>query len=201
MQFARASKPCGSEQSEYRQRCQGVQVSDGLGSQRFSWRFSYSTSNLHRVALPCGLAGDSCSSRNASSGARDVEINSEFKLVGLGGLQCKLTEAERVRRPSRLVDDTCDACETRAAREGIGVPAGRNSQSIGRGVRGCKLVMVSAVSASSWRLRGRRARARTFERRAVRHVDACETRAVREGIKRPCGGTVEGSAELSGVQS
>ena len=23
--------PCGSEQSKYRQRCQGVQVSDGLG--------------------------------------------------------------------------------------------------------------------------------------------------------------------------
>ena len=27
--------PCGSEQSKYRQRCQGVQVSDGLGGQRF----------------------------------------------------------------------------------------------------------------------------------------------------------------------
>ena len=28
-------RPCGSEQSKYRQRCQGVQVSDGLGGQRF----------------------------------------------------------------------------------------------------------------------------------------------------------------------
>ena len=27
--------PCGSEQSKYRQRCQGVQVSDGLGGQGF----------------------------------------------------------------------------------------------------------------------------------------------------------------------
>ena len=33
------------------------------------------------------------------------------------------------------------------------VPAVRNSRSIGRGVRGFKLVMVSAVSASSWRFR------------------------------------------------
>ena len=44
----------------------------------------------------------------------------------------------------------------------------------------------SAVSASSWRFRGRGARARTFERRE-RDVDACEALAVREGIQRPCG--------------
>ena len=28
-------RPCGSEQSKYRRRCQGVQVSDGLGGQHF----------------------------------------------------------------------------------------------------------------------------------------------------------------------
>jgi len=28
--------PCGSEQSKYRQRCQGVQVSDGLGQHYFN---------------------------------------------------------------------------------------------------------------------------------------------------------------------
>ena len=28
-------RPCGPEKSKYRQRCQGVQVSDGLGGQRF----------------------------------------------------------------------------------------------------------------------------------------------------------------------
>ena len=32
--------PCGSEQSKYRQRCQGVQVSDGLGGQRFKLAIS-----------------------------------------------------------------------------------------------------------------------------------------------------------------
>ena len=47
--------------------------------------------------------------------------------------------------------------------------------------------MVSAVRASSWRFRGRGARARTSEAKEVRHVDACETLAVREGIQRPCG--------------
>ena len=33
-------RPCGSEQSKYRQRCQGVQVSDGLGGQRFKLAIS-----------------------------------------------------------------------------------------------------------------------------------------------------------------
>ena len=28
-------RPCGPEKSKYRQRCQGVQVSDGLGGQGF----------------------------------------------------------------------------------------------------------------------------------------------------------------------
>ena len=32
--------PCGSEQSKYRQRCQGVQVSDGLGGQGFKLMIS-----------------------------------------------------------------------------------------------------------------------------------------------------------------
>ena len=32
--------PCGSEQSKYRQRCQGVQVSDGLGGQGFKLALS-----------------------------------------------------------------------------------------------------------------------------------------------------------------
>ena len=75
--------------------------------------------------------------------------------------------------------------------------------SIGRGVRGFKLVMVSAVSASSWRFRGRGARARmTFQhltsptQRLKR--SGHERGAVREGIKRPRVGTVEVSAEVSG---
>ena len=33
-------RPCGSEQSKYRQRCQGVQVSDGLGGQGFKLMIS-----------------------------------------------------------------------------------------------------------------------------------------------------------------
>ena len=48
------------------------------------------------------------------------------------------------------------------------------------------LLLVSAVSASSWRFRGRGARARTCEIAAVA-VDAREVLAVREGIQRPCG--------------
>ena len=47
-------------------------------------------------------------------------------------------------------------------------------------------MVVSAVSASSWRFRDRRARARTCEI-AVVAVDAREVLAVREGIQRPCG--------------
>ena len=33
-------RPCGPEQSKYRQRCQVVQVSDGLGGQRFKLAIS-----------------------------------------------------------------------------------------------------------------------------------------------------------------
>ena len=33
-------RPCGSEESRYRQRCQGVQVSDGLGGQCFKLAIS-----------------------------------------------------------------------------------------------------------------------------------------------------------------
>ena len=33
-------RPCGSEESKYRQRCQGVQNSDGLGGQRFKLAIS-----------------------------------------------------------------------------------------------------------------------------------------------------------------
>ena len=33
-------RPCGPEQSKYRQRCQGVQVSDGLDGQRFKLAIS-----------------------------------------------------------------------------------------------------------------------------------------------------------------
>ena len=33
-------RPCGSEESKYRQRCQGGQVSDGLGGQRFKLAIS-----------------------------------------------------------------------------------------------------------------------------------------------------------------
>jgi len=60
---------------------------------------------------------------------------------------------------------------------------------VGKGSRGVSkfALVASAVSASSWRFRGRGARARTFERRAPRDVDACETLAVREHIQRPCG--------------
>ena len=65
------------------------------------------------------------------------------------------------------------------------VPAGRNSQNIGRGVRGFKLVMVSAVSASSWRFRGRGARARTSEFPAGLEVERHESGAVGEWFKRP----------------
>ena len=65
------------------------------------------------------------------------------------------------------------------------LPAGRNSRSIGRGVRGFKLVMVSAVSASSWRFRGRGARARTLELRAPAQVECDESGAVGERLKRP----------------
>ena len=46
--------PCGSEQSKYRQRCQGVQVSDGLGGQGFKLAISRPRARartLERVAL------------------------------------------------------------------------------------------------------------------------------------------------------
>ena len=33
-------RPCGPEKSKYRQRCQGVQVSDGLGGQGFKLAIS-----------------------------------------------------------------------------------------------------------------------------------------------------------------
>ena len=48
-------------------------------------------------------------------------------------------------------------------------------------------VMASAVSASSWRFRGRGARARTSEATALVAVELLEILAVREGIQRPCG--------------
>ena len=67
------------------------------------------------------------------------------------------------------------------------VPAGRKSRGIGRGVRGFKLVMVSAVSASSWRFRGRGARARTSEGPAVIQVERHESGAVGEWFERPWG--------------
>ena len=70
------------------------------------------------------------------------------------------------------------------------VPAGRNSRSIGRGVRGFKLVMVSAVSASSWRFRGRGARARTCELTAAGAVELHDSSAVREHVKRSCGRSI-----------
>ena len=67
------------------------------------------------------------------------------------------------------------------------VPAGRKRGSIGRGVRGVKLVMVSAVSASSWRFRGRGARARTFEATAALQVERHEGGAFGERFERPWG--------------
>ena len=56
----------------------------------------------------------------------------------------------------------------------------------GRGVSKFALV-VSAVSASSWRCRGRGARARTCEATAPVAVEILEILAAREGIQRPCG--------------
>ena len=48
-------------------------------------------------------------------------------------------------------------------------------------------LVASAVSASSWRFRGRGARARTSEPTALVAVELLEILAVREGIQRPCG--------------
>ena len=59
-----------------------------------------------------------------------------------------------------------------------------------RGVRGFKLVMVSAVSASSWRFRGRGARARTSELTAAGAVELHDSSAVREHVKRSCGRSI-----------
>ena len=67
------------------------------------------------------------------------------------------------------------------------LPAGRNSRSIGSGVRGFKLVVVSAVSASSWRFRGRGARARTFEATAALQLKRHEGGAFGERFERPWG--------------
>ena len=48
-------RPCGSEQSKYRQRCQGVQVSDGLGGQRFKVAISRRGARARTFNLPALL--------------------------------------------------------------------------------------------------------------------------------------------------
>ena len=60
---------------------------------------------------------------------------------------------------------------------------------MGKGSRGVSkfALVVSAVSASSWRFRGRGARARTSEATALVAVELLEILAAREGIQRPCG--------------
>ena len=77
------------------------------------------------------------------------------------------------------------------------VPAGWKRRRIGKGVRGFKLVMVSAVSASSWRFRGRGARARTCETLAPGQVECDESGAVGERLKRPRGGQWAKGQEVS----
>ena len=50
-------RPCGSEQSKYRQRCQGVQVSDGLGGQGFKLAISRprgAGADLQGTRMPSG---------------------------------------------------------------------------------------------------------------------------------------------------
>ena len=57
--------------------------------------------------------------------------------------------------------------------------------------------MASAVSASSWRFRGRGARARTCETRAPGQVECDESGAVGERLKRPWGGQWAKGQEVS----
>ena len=66
--------------------------------------------------------------------------------------------------------------------------------------KGFKLVMVSAVSASSWRFRGRGARARTLEP-ARRQVECDESGAVGERLKRPWEEQWAKGPEVSGGSS
>ena len=60
---------------------------------------------------------------------------------------------------------------------------------MGKGARGVSkfALVVSAVSASSWRFRGRGARARTCELLAALQVECHESGAVGEWFKRPWG--------------
>ena len=77
--------PCGSEQSKYRQRCQGVQVSDGLGHQmqlqsfsgpttddvpvRALQKFKLSVSSLVHFASGSNEPGDGGGGRSEISGS------------------------------------------------------------------------------------------------------------------------------------
>ena len=99
-------RPCGPEQSKYRQRCQGVQVSDGLGGQRFKFAIA-------RVPV-----------------------------IFIGFVQSLLLQLSTLRFLQFASTSS--------------VPAGRKRGSIGRGVRGFKLVMVSAIMCNCSRFRNRR---------------------------------------------
>ena len=105
-------RPCGSEQSKYRQRCQGVQVSDGLGGQHF---FVSRVFILHRsmlvmsrvalmtlanVNLPQQLMFFSLMPESHATSCGVISpVDWDVRLDG--GLQCKL----RIARPSACTTD------------------------------------------------------------------------------------------------
>ena len=127
-------RPCGSEQSKHRQRCQGVQVSDGLGGQ-------VQLRDFGRMA----------------SGNSRILVSLRFRVV-------KLTKALKPEKSAqKRVQVSAQASDIRIFS-----------------------LTASTVSASSWRFRGRGARARTSEATAVLAVEHLEIFTLHEHIKRSC---------------
>ena len=95
-------RPCGSEERKYRRRCQGVQVSDGLGGQRFKLAisrprdatnnkqqqpfFSYLPSTSSGSSIPVAVAGSGTfAASHSERGAIEREAFESFLEPVAGG--------------------------------------------------------------------------------------------------------------------